>query len=77
MLAERVVEWTQEWKREGLQEGRQQGQANLLKLLLIQRFGELPGWAQARLSSATTKELEQWGKRLLEASTLEEIFGLS
>ena len=80
MLAERVVEWTQEWKREGLQEGLQKGvqkgEANLLKRLLVRRFGDLPSWVEARLGNATTEELEQWGERLLEAASLEEIFDL-
>jgi hypothetical protein len=40
----------------------------------MQRFGELPAWAEIRLSEAPPERLETWGERLLEAGSLEEIF---
>jgi hypothetical protein len=44
--------------------------------LLQQRFGELPGWVEARVQQATPEDLEIWGIRVLSAGSLEEVFGL-
>ena len=60
--------------KEGRQEGRQEGGVNLLRKLLSKRFGKLPEWVTEYLKKATTSELEQAGLRLLEASSLEEVF---
>lgn len=40
----------------------------------MQRFGELPDWAETRLQEAPPEQLELWGERLLEASRLVEVF---
>ena len=40
----------------------------------MRRFGEIPAWAEERLNKATGKELEQWADRILDASSLEEVF---
>jgi hypothetical protein len=45
--------------------------------LLTRRFGELPAWAETRLSEAPPEQLEAWSERLLEASRLEEVFEAS
>lgn len=73
----RQMQYVTSVERIGFKKGRQEGQANLLKRLLIHRFGELPNWVEERLSSATTKELERRGERLMDASSLEEVFDLN
>jgi uncharacterized protein DUF4351/putative YhgA-like transposase len=70
MLSERFDEWEAELR----QEGRQEGEAMLLVRLLQKRFGELPASIHARLQSATPKQLEYWGERLLDATSLNELF---
>ena len=60
--------------RKGLQQGLQRGESRLLRRLLIQRFGELPAWAEAKLQEAALEQLEVWSERVLEAGTLEEVF---
>ena len=65
MLAERVMEWTQEWKAEGKLE--------LLHALFEKRFGKLPDWALERLKEADAKTMDDWGSRLFEAETLEDV----
>lgn len=40
----------------------------------MQRFGELPDWAETRLQEAPPEQLELWSERLLEAGRLEEVF---
>ncbi|GAB6044226.1 Rpn family recombination-promoting nuclease/putative transposase [Endothiovibrio diazotrophicus] len=83
MLAEDTDDWTLSWRQEGkaeglaegLAKGRKEGETTLLKRLLSLRFGPLPEWAARRLEEAPTEALERWGERILEAETLEEVFG--
>lgn len=59
----------------GVKQGLQQGKSDLLLRLLTRRFGVLPEWALTRLSQASTDSLETWGDRVLDAQSLEEVFG--
>jgi hypothetical protein len=54
----------------GIQQGARQGEAALLE----RRFGPLPRWACERIEQAERTLLEEWGLRVLEAGTLEEVF---
>jgi len=65
----------QEGRQEGRREGQRQGELNVLRVLLARRFGRLPGWAEDRLSSLTQPELEALVPRVLDAPTLEAVFG--
>jgi hypothetical protein len=77
---------TQLWREEGIElgiqqgiqqgvgRGRQEGEVKLLRRLLSHRFGALPAWVEERLSQAPEAELETWGDRLLDATTLEQVF---
>ena len=62
-------------REEGRKEGRKEGEAVLLRRLLLRRFGAVPAWAEARLRGATPAQLEAWGERVLDATTLEDVFG--
>ena len=62
-------------ERIGREEGRKEGEAVLLRRLLLRRFGAVPPWAETRLKGATTEQLEAWGERILDAATLDEVFG--
>ncbi|WP_432280348.1 DUF4351 domain-containing protein [Rivihabitans pingtungensis] len=42
---------------------------------LTRRFGELSAAQQARLAAATPAQLETWGDRVLDAASLDEVFG--
>jgi predicted transposase YdaD len=93
MLEECVDSWVKQWKHAGLQEGRQEGlqqgkqeglqqgllegEALLFKRLLAKRFGILPDWVQSKLQLAQCEHLEQWADNLLEATSLEAVFGLA
>lgn len=74
-LAERFKQWEREVKTEGRLEGRLEGEALVLQRQLTRRFGSLPEWAQQRLRSASSEELETWADRVLDATRLEEVFG--
>ncbi len=62
-------------KQESLQVGMQAGQTNTLLRLLRRRFSVLPAWAEGRVQSAGVAELETWTDRILDARTLEDVFG--
>ena len=62
-------------ERIGREEGRKEGEALLLRRQLLRRFGAVPAWAETRLQGATTEQLEAWGERILDAATLDEVFG--
>ena len=53
--------------------GRQQGEAALLLRQLERRFGALPGWASDRIAAADTAALEEWGLRVLDAGSLDDV----
>jgi len=60
--------------RRGMEQGRLEGQSELIYRLLQHRFGPLPDWVLPRLSEASAEKLLHWGERLVEASSLEEVF---
>jgi hypothetical protein len=61
--------------QQGRQEGRQEGEEKLLERQLSRRFGPLIPDIRALLSNASLDELEQWADNILDAKTLEEVFG--
>jgi predicted transposase YdaD len=71
-LAQGRLEGKAEGRLEGKAEGRLEGKAQLVSELLAAKFGRLPAWAQARLNSASQKDLDNWAKRLLVSSSLED-----
>nr|WP_306669709.1 DUF4351 domain-containing protein [Pusillimonas noertemannii] len=75
MLAEHSRSWTHQWKMEGLAEGRKEGQAEMLHSLLTRKFGPLPESVPQRLENATPENLQTWSLALLEANSLDEVFG--
>ena len=67
-LTSRII--AKEWR----QEGRLEGKTLLLQRLLARRFGPLPTAVIARIAAATVEEIETWGDRVLDASSLDEVF---
>ncbi|AQR64013.1 hypothetical protein BXU06_02265 [Aquaspirillum sp. LM1] len=60
---------------QGMLQGMQQGEALLLQRLLTRRFGALSATQLANIAAATPAQLETWGDRVLEAKSLDEVFG--
>ena len=50
------------------------GELSLLRRLIEERFGPIPGWAEDRLVERSAAELEALGVRVLKARTIEELF---
>jgi hypothetical protein len=63
-----------EGQRQGQRQGRKQGEAMALLRLLGRRFGALPEAVTARVTLASTAEIERWLDRVLDASSLDEVF---
>ena len=61
--------------KEGRQEGRQEGELEIVRRMVAKRFGGLPGWAESKLNEMTIVEIENMADRLLDAYSLEELFG--
>lgn len=64
----------EEGRQEGRQEGQIEGERALVHRLLERRFGALPAWAEQHIAAADVATLEQWGLRLLDVTSLEEVF---
>ena len=60
--------------QQGLQKGLRQGQLGLLADLLAERFGALDEAVQARLEQADEETLKRWGRNLLSARSMDEVF---
>jgi Domain of unknown function (DUF4351) len=58
----------------GIEKGVVKGQREFLQNLLVHRFGALPDSVTRRLAAASTAELERWGKRILDATSLDDVF---
>ena len=69
-----LAEGLEKGLEKGREEGRSEGETQLLHRMLVRRFKELPKWAEVRLASASRREMEDWGERLLDAKTLREVF---
>lgn len=48
-----------------------------LSRLPSRRFGSLPAWAQARLSTAQEEELDHWFDAVLDAGSVTDVLGPS
>jgi len=65
----------QQGVQQGVQLGVQLGESLIIERLLAKRFGALPEEVSRRLTLATADQLETWAMRLLDAPTLEAVFG--
>lgn len=73
-----VTTWEQRGIEKGMEKGLEQGQllgqAALLERQLTRRFGPLPDELRSRLAAGSREQLQTWGDRVLDATTLAEVF---
>ncbi|MBS7348757.1 MAG: Rpn family recombination-promoting nuclease/putative transposase [Comamonas sp.] len=82
-LAHRLDQWEQAYEERGLKkgraegrtEGRAEGESDFLRRLLVHRFGPLSKELLARMDQASSEQLALWGLRVLDARSLDEVFG--
>jgi predicted transposase YdaD len=70
-IAERYRVWGEQIKHEG----HQQGEAQVLLVLLRKRFGALPEAVTIRVKNAPVDQVESWAEELLDAASLDALFG--
>ncbi|QDQ25407.1 hypothetical protein FNU76_03010 [Chitinimonas arctica] len=70
MLANNVKRWTTDW----ILQGRKYGPANMLRHLLLRKYGRLPDSVDVRLARATSEQLLNWAEQLLSANHIDEVF---
>jgi len=61
--------------RQGMATGRVEGERALFQRLVAKRFGTPPDWVSQRVGELEVEELEDLCVRLLDARSLDELFG--
>lgn len=74
MLQSREVPWSERWVRRGVREGMARGRRETLTRQLEHKFGKLDATTRQRIERANRERLLDWSVRLLDASTLDEVF---
>jgi hypothetical protein len=67
-------DFARKYVAEGRKEGILEGYREMLHTLLEQRFGALPTDAVARIDKADSDTLSAWGRRVLTANSLDDVF---
>ena len=75
MLAERLEEWAQAYKAEGKAEWKAEGEGLALHKLLKKRFGAVPSDVLAKISAASLEQIDACLDLVLDARSLDDIFG--
>jgi predicted transposase YdaD len=65
----------QEGLEQGLRKGRAEGRAELVLKQLTLRFGTLPEETVRQVRGASIDELDRWAERVLDAGSIDEVFG--
>ena len=60
---------------QGMAKGKAKGEAGMLGRLLQRQFGSLPPSVYERIGQASSKELDAWLDRAMDASSLDGVFG--
>lgn len=71
---ENAMPYMNPFEKLGREEGRKEALCNLVEIQLAQRFGQLPQTVRERLAGADADDLQAWGKALLNAPSLEQVF---
>ncbi|MEY4208634.1 MAG: hypothetical protein RLZZ20_1786, partial [Pseudomonadota bacterium] len=74
-IEEGMQKGMQQGMQKGMQQGRLDGKAQLFRRLLLARFGDLPSWANDRLSGADEHTLDAWTEAVLTAQSLDALLG--
>lgn len=61
--------------KQGMEQGLREGRLSIVERLLMNRFGPLPEWVGLYLKALSGEQLEMLSDRLLDAPSLESLFG--
>ena len=87
MLADRLEEWAHQYEAEGMQkgmqqgmqqgiqQGMQQGEALALQKLITRRFGTIAPDVLIKITAASKEQLDVWLDQVLDADSLNDLFG--
>jgi predicted transposase/invertase (TIGR01784 family) len=70
-----VEEGREEGREEGLELGIKRGRVDTLLSLLQLKFGDIGEARREQIASASLEELERWSRRILSATSLEDVLG--
>ena len=78
MMTNRFEEWKERQRlagvEQGMEQGRMEGERKLVMRLIQDRFGDLPVAYRLRLQSASQTDLEDLADRVLDATSLDDLF---
>ncbi len=77
MKEETNMRYLTSFERLAREEGIQLGRVRMLMRLLNRRFGDLPAWAETKLTEGTDSDIDAWHDAALSAGTLEAVFASS
>jgi flagellar biosynthesis/type III secretory pathway protein FliH len=75
-IQEGVQQGIQQGMQQGIYQGIQEGESTMLMLQLKSRFNDIPAHYLELIRQASNDTLLSWGKRLLDAASLEEVFSV-
>ena len=64
----------EEDRKEFSKEGHREGHRAILLRQLARRFGSLPETITTRIEAATNSDIERWADRILDATSLDDVF---
>ena len=74
MITNRFEEWKERQRLVGVRQGRLDGERTLVLRLIEHRFGDVPAALRLRLEGASQAELESVADRVLDATSLDDLF---
>ena len=75
MLSERLEEWARRYRAEGEARGEARGEALALQKQLTKRFGAIPADVLEKISAASIEQIDGWLYQILDAKSLNDLFG--
>jgi hypothetical protein len=73
-MKKKFVSTAQQLRNEGRAEGKAEGKAATLLRQIARRFGAPAADVVSRLQTATTDDLDRWADRILDATSLTDLF---
>ena len=75
MRQEAINEGRTQGRAEGRIMDQTEGRAEILTVMMKAKFGPLPKWASERIATASSVQLQRWGRKMLVADSLELALG--